>query len=77
MIYDRLGNRIQTGSILLSVNIGEMIVVYRMEREHDIYTLNCVVFESVRSAAWVNEELEFYARHGKFSKHLEVLYDLR
>ncbi len=73
MIYDRLGNRIQTGSILLSVNIGEMIVVYRMERDYDVYTLNCVVFESVRSAAWVNEEMEVYAWHGKFSRHWEVL----
>ena len=77
MIYDRLGNRIQTGSILLSVNIGEMVVVERMEREHDIHTLNCVVFESVRSAAWLNREMEAYVWHGKFSKHWEVLYDLR
>ena len=77
MIYDRLGNRIQTGSILLSVNICEMVVVERMYREYDIYTLNCVVFESVLSTGWLNEEMEVYAWHGKLSKHWEVLYDLR
>jgi hypothetical protein len=77
MIYDRLGNRIQTGSILLSVNIGEMVVVERMERDYDIYTLKCVIFESVRSAVWLDREMEVYAWHSKFSKHWEVLYDLR